>query len=385
MRLDGHGNVQVAGRSAVDAVLAFVGQSQPHARFDASRNVHGQGPLPVDTLTALAGAAGFRDDVTAAVALAAWAADAEEALLESELPGTLATGADFDRGSRPGAAAFAFRTDLPPWNLELGFLPVDRFFEGQLQIVLEIRSAFGSRPPARAAEEIFENVVEDVAEAAAAEVEALESAGTLLRAGMAEHVVTPAFLLVAEDFVGFVDLFESFFCGFFLLFGGLEIGMVLARQPAVGLLDVLLGSVSIDSERLVIIAFGHGSHNFLCRTKTEFRAGGTRSSLRRIVPYFFSLSTSSNSASTTLSSVLPWAPPFPRVPLGPAPAAADAFLYISSASLCDALVSACIADSMAATSLPSIALRTAAIASLILFLSSSPILSPCSVRFFSVL
>ena len=97
MRLDRNGDVEVAGRPAIDAVLAFVGESKAHAGFDAGRNVDGDGALPIDTLTALTGWAGFRDDAAGSLALAAGSADAEEALLQPDLPGPFAARTGLDR------------------------------------------------------------------------------------------------------------------------------------------------------------------------------------------------------------------------------------------------------------------------------------------------
>jgi hypothetical protein len=56
----------------------------------------GDGALAIDPLAALAGAAGFRDNLAGAFALAAGAADAEKPLLETELAGPFATGAGLD-------------------------------------------------------------------------------------------------------------------------------------------------------------------------------------------------------------------------------------------------------------------------------------------------
>src|SRR6476660_453684 len=69
MRLDRDGDVEVAGGPAIDAVLAFVGEAQTHAGFDAGRNVDGDRALPIDALTALTDCAGLRDDATGSLPL----------------------------------------------------------------------------------------------------------------------------------------------------------------------------------------------------------------------------------------------------------------------------------------------------------------------------
>ena len=84
-----------------------------------------------------------------------------------------------------------------------------RFLERQIKIVLEVGPAFGPGAPARLAEKIFENIVEDVAEAALpAEVESFRS---LRSAGVAKGIVSPPLVLIADDLIGLIDLFEFFF------------------------------------------------------------------------------------------------------------------------------------------------------------------------------
>jgi len=117
------------------------------------------------------------------------------------------------RGFRAGPPAIG--AEFPTGNLQLGVLAINRFFERDLQIVLQIAAAFGPAswsPSSGLAEEIFEDVVEDIAESAAAEV---ESIGSWLGTCMAERIVALPFLLIAESLVGFVDLLEFFFGGLF--------------------------------------------------------------------------------------------------------------------------------------------------------------------------
>ena len=84
---------------------------------------------------------------------------------------------------------------------------------------------------------------------------AIAVVGTLLSAGMAEHVVAFALFLIAQYFIGFIDFFEFFFGGLFLMVAGVEIRMVLAGQFPVRLLQLVVGDVPIDTERFVVIAF----------------------------------------------------------------------------------------------------------------------------------
>ena len=71
---------------------------------------------------------------------------------------------------------------------------------------------------------------------------------------MAKAVVGGAFLLIAEDFVGFTEFLEFFF-GFFV--AGILVGMVLERELAIGPLDFLFCSLAPDAQHLVVVALGH--------------------------------------------------------------------------------------------------------------------------------
>src|SRR5438046_1954905 len=55
---------------------------------------------------------------------------------------------------------------------------------------------------------------------------------------------------VAEDFVGLVDFLEPFFGGLFV-FG--DVGMVLPREFAEGLADLLVARSAFDAQNLVIV------------------------------------------------------------------------------------------------------------------------------------
>src|SRR5688500_12273849 len=106
-------------------MFAFVRQTQAHAGFNAGRNVDGNRALTIGPLTALAGRAGFRDDMSRTFALAARPADTEEALLKPDLACALTTGAGLHRRGRFGTAAFAIAARLPAGDLEFGFFAVD--------------------------------------------------------------------------------------------------------------------------------------------------------------------------------------------------------------------------------------------------------------------
>ena len=73
----------------------------------------------------------------------------------------------------------------------------------------------------------------------------------------AELVEFPAALRIAQDLVGLVDLLEFFLRRFFILG---DIGMILARKRAEGLLDFVVRRLGRHAEHLIIIFEfnGHG-------------------------------------------------------------------------------------------------------------------------------
>ena len=206
--------------------------------------MHGDGAFSIGALTALAGGAGLCDDPSRSLALAAGTADAEEALLEPHLAGPFTAGAGLDRGGTFGAASLTVRADFPTGDFKFGLFPVDGFFEGQFQIVLEVVAALRSIAASLAAEEILEDIVEGVAESASAKS---FRAAALLRAGMAEHVITLAFFLIAQRLVCLVDFFELLFRSFLLCFSRLEIRVMLPGHLAIGLLEFVFGGGSFDA------------------------------------------------------------------------------------------------------------------------------------------
>ena len=102
---------------------------------------------------------------------------------------------------------------------------------------------------AAAAEELAEQVAEDLLEAAGGEA---AEAAALLEGGVAEAVVLGATLGVGEHLVGLRGFLE-------LLLGGrvarIAVGVMLEGDLAVGLLDLLRVGAAIDAEHFVIVAF----------------------------------------------------------------------------------------------------------------------------------
>src|SRR5215204_1046749 len=326
--------------------------------------MHGDGALFIDPLTSLAARAGFGHNLTGALALSAWAANAEKTLLEAKLSRSLAARTGLNGRGGFGAGSLAVAARLPSRDFQFGFFPVDGFLKGQFQVVLKVVAALGAPTASALAEEVFKDIVEHITEACTARAAETFKAGSLLRPGMPEDVVTFPFFLIAQNFVRFIDLFELFFGGFLLVLAGLQVRVVLPRHPPVSLLELVVGDGFLDAENIVVIAFGHGWYRSGVSTeRPSSHPSGNSVCLLRIVGYFFSLSTSSNSASTTFSSVFVSPAPLALACSPEAPVVDAAFLYISSASLWEADIRVCVADSMASASVPSRAVFRAATAS----------------------
>src|SRR5256712_5212160 len=126
-RMRGHldQHIEVAGGAAVLARLALVRQAQPIARLDAGRNVHVEHAFSLHPLLPAARRTERGDRVAGALAASARFIEGEEALLEAELAGALATWTGLDVFGTLGPAAAALLADLPQGDLETDFLAVD--------------------------------------------------------------------------------------------------------------------------------------------------------------------------------------------------------------------------------------------------------------------
>src|SRR5439155_23476147 len=166
--------------------------------------------------------------------------------------------------------------DLPAADVERQRAAAGRGVEGDRHLVGLLRGRRGpatgaARAPAAVgaeaakpaeAAELAEDFLElrgidlGAAAGAAAPVES-GAAGRLAGADEAEAVVLLAFLLVAEDVVGVLDFLEA---GLGLLVARVAVGVVLPRQLAVGLLDLVLRGGLGDAQDFVVVT-RHGGHN----------------------------------------------------------------------------------------------------------------------------
>jgi hypothetical protein len=168
------------------------------------------------------------------------------ALSPAHLPGTVAGRAFSRLAAWFASAPLANRADLRAYYLQLFFRAEDRLLEGDIEVITQVGTLLRPCTPGCAAEK----GIEDVAEAA--EVEALKTAATKsLNPGVAKSVIGGAFLRIAEDIVGFFDLFE-------LLLGSMVlvvVGMILKCQLPERLLDFISRGISVHAENIVVVVF----------------------------------------------------------------------------------------------------------------------------------
>ena len=140
---------------------------------------------------------------------------------------------------------------------------LDGLREGDLRLDLEIAALLRARAPreprpaaaGRAAAAAVEEVREDVAEPARVEAAEAAAAGGAPGRPEAAPVVGLALLGIREQVVGLLDLLEALLG---LLVVRVAVGVVLADQLAVGLLDLVGRRRPLDSQDLVGIALlGH--------------------------------------------------------------------------------------------------------------------------------
>src|SRR6266404_1646065 len=162
---------------------------------------------------------------------------------------------------------------------------VGGFFEGNFHVVTEIVTALrlGRILASTAAEQILKDsaATEDFAE----DLErimgtaAAESACPAIEGAVAVLIVEGAFLGIAQDFVSFTEFLELFF-GCFI--AGIFVRVIFYGELAVGFLDFLVGSCSLNREDFVIIAFGHGSGAGLFG---DYDTGWTKEAVTKLITF----------------------------------------------------------------------------------------------------
>ncbi len=241
------------------AGLALAGQPDARAVLDARRDLHLQRALALHRAGARADAAGVADHAPLAAAGRARAFDDEEALLRTDL-------------ARPRQVGQASLPDRSPFSEPVPLHASQVTRVGTRNVALapakaSVRSistaARISAPPrapraaaaAPAADEIAEHLLENIADAAAGEVEpAGATAAALLEGRMAEAVIGSALLVVLQHVIGFVHFLEL---RLGLLVSRIAVRVVLHRQFAIRLLQVFVACLTANSQRDVIVLFRH--------------------------------------------------------------------------------------------------------------------------------
>src|SRR5262249_55342095 len=185
------------------------------------------------------------------VAAAARLGDREEALLEADLTRAAALRACLRLRAGLRAAAVARGARGETRDRERLLAAARRLLEGHLELVLQVLAPPHPRPPTTAApgaEEVPEEVSEDVLEAGA-EVEAAESA--LLEGCVAEAVVACSPVGIGQNLIGLADLLEALLG---LRIARVLVRVILERQLAVGLLQILVAAGPGNAQHLVVVA-----------------------------------------------------------------------------------------------------------------------------------
>mmetsp|Transcript_8074 Transcript_8074/g.15670 ORF Transcript_8074/g.15670 Transcript_8074/m.15670 type:complete len:339 (-) Transcript_8074:288-1304(-) len=275
--LDPDLDVEIAARPAVDAGLAIARGADAHALVDAGRDLDLQRLGLLDLALAVAGHAGVGNDLAAAVAVRAGLLDAEEALAHVHRAGAAAGAAGLGAGAGLGTGAAAGLAAFPARDADLRFLAAGSFLERDFHRVAEVAATVdllaGRTAPRTGspAEDVSKDVAEGLREAAKAFRTGATPPGAHVGvdAGMAVLVIGRALLRVGQHLVGLLGLLE-------LLLGLLRpvalvaVGVVLHRQLAVSLLDVVFRRVLGDAEDFVVIAFG-GHPDPLSKAKARAR------------------------------------------------------------------------------------------------------------------
>ena len=191
------------------------------------------------------------------------------ALLGHNIAAAVALGAGLGVAARLTAGAVTIGAGLLPVQRDLLGAAVSCFLKGQNHAGLDVVTFAGgvgvrAGRTAEAAKSAAEQVAEDVAQVyAAGTAEATAKTATETAAGLAgpivgidpgkaELVIALAFFRVGKYIVRLVDFLELLLGG---LVAGVQVGVVLFGELAVGAFDLGIGGVFADSQHLVIITF----------------------------------------------------------------------------------------------------------------------------------
>src|SRR3569833_532855 len=247
VRLDVDKDVQIARRRALRPRLALAGQTDAGAVVDPRRDVDLERLQLVRPAFTAALLAGVLDRLARAVTGRARALDHERPLLRAHFPAPAAQVARAAAGAGLGTRAPARLARDGDFDLDGGFLAVERLVERDFEVVPQVRAAPGLLASA-AAERIAENGLEDVAQIA--EIGLRAAAHAVVESSVADAIVGRAFLRVLQAIIGFVDRLEPRFA---FVIARIAVRMILHRKLAERGLDRRAIRPALDLEQLVKI------------------------------------------------------------------------------------------------------------------------------------
>src|SRR5829696_6049836 len=269
---DARDRVEVARGTAARPRLALAGQPHAAAVADARGDVHAIALDLARAPGALTGGTRVPDLRAGAAAERAGLGNREEPLRLGLDPAPVAARAHGRHGARLRPGAMAGRAGRRERDGHRHLRALHRLLERDVDLGLEVAAALGPRRTARAAptagaEEIGQDVAEASEAAAAApgpEATATAAAREAAAEDAAPGVVLLALIGVRQDRVGGLHLLEALLG---VLVAVVRVRVILARQLAVGLLDLVVRGLLVDAERLVRVL--HRRH----QPETTTRAG----------------------------------------------------------------------------------------------------------------
>ena len=254
--LNGHENVQVAGRATVGARIPFALQAKPNAGIDAGGHFDFEFLAIVDRPDPVAGRAELLGHLAATVASSTGGRDHETAAPLDDLTTARANRTGYQHAVfGPGPTARRAADGL--FDLDLAARACERLFEGDFEVVPEVGTDRGPRPALKTAEALpTEELRKQVAELTKNIAEVSGEAG-LKTAGLetieTRTVVQRSLALVGEHLVGLGSLLESLF--------GLRITLIAVRvilhcELTVGRLEHPGFDVLRNAQNLIVIPLG---------------------------------------------------------------------------------------------------------------------------------
>ncbi|ELA00912.1 NAD-specific glutamate dehydrogenase [Cupriavidus sp. HMR-1] len=289
--LDMHLDVEIARRAAVDARLAVARRTDTHPFVDTGRNLDLERLLRLELALTMALRARLRDELAAAVTLRAGLLHREKALRHTHLAHAVTGRAGFNRRTRLGAIAVAVFAIVPVRHADLRLVAMRGLLQRDLHAVAQVGATVGLRAAATAsaagclAEDVAEDIAERFREATAAKPAAAESTGHVrVHASVAVLIVSRLLLGVGEHLVGLLDLLE-FLLGFLVI--RIAVRMVLHRELAISLLDLVVARVLAYPEHFVVVTFCHGGSYLIGPTEPlHARRAISKKAERSVQPRF---------------------------------------------------------------------------------------------------